>query len=148
MTMSTYTHRKTVTGLTAAEVWNAWTDVNAWPQWQDDLESACMVGPMAVGKTFQLRPRGGPDVQVRLLKVEPGRNFTDLTRFPLAEMTASHEITERDGALELCVTIQITGLLAFLWTRLVVNGIVRGQEAQLQALVNRARQGHAVPEAA
>lgn len=141
---TTFTHRMTVTGVSAADVWKVWTDVNAWPEWQGDLESATLVGPMSAGKTFALRPKGGPDMQVRLLSVQAGRNFTDLTRFPLAEMTASHDIAEKDGALELSVTLQVSGLLAFLWTRLVVNGIVRGQEAQLQALVDRARERRAV----
>jgi hypothetical protein len=137
--MSTATHSQRVSGLRAEKVWRVWTDVNRWNEWQDDLELARLDGEFRKGATFLLRPRGGPNVKVELVNVEPNVNFTDLTRFPLARMTAAHDLIPRGNELEVRTTITVTGPLAFLWSRLVARGIVAGLPKQTKALIERAR---------
>jgi len=132
-------HSQRVSGLSADKLWKAWTDVNRWSEWQDDIELARIDGEFREGASFLLRPKGGPNVKVELLNVETNVNFTDLTRFPLAQMTGAHDLIRRGNELEVRTTITVTGPLAFLWSRLVAKGIVAGLPKQTQALIDRAR---------
>jgi hypothetical protein len=130
---------KTVQGVTSVQVWDVWTDINQWTAWQGDLDAAKLEGEFKVGNTFLLQPKGGPRVNIELLVVEPGRKFTDLTRFPLAQMEGCHEFVETPKGLEIRTTMSVRGPLAFVWRKLVAEGIVKGLEEQTDALVARAR---------
>ena len=132
-------YSQTVEGVGAADVWKVWADVDRWHEWQDDVELAQLDGAFAKGSTFRFRPKGGPNVKIEILRCEAPGNFIDLTRFPLARMTGSHDMIERDGRLELRTTITVEGPLSFLWLRLVAQGVVNSLPAQTQALVERAQ---------
>ena len=137
--MYTHTHAAVVHDLTAEQVWNVWSNVNGWHTWQDDIEFARLDAPFHTGSTFRFKPKGGPLMDLELTHVEPHVAFTDLTRFPLARMLDSHELIERDGALEVRTTITLSGPLSFLWRKLVVNGIVRDLPQQTERLLAQAR---------
>jgi hypothetical protein len=132
-------HSQRVSGLSAEKIWKAWTDINRWSEWQDDLEFARLDGEFREGATFMLRPQGGPNVKVELINVEPNVNFTDCTRFPLAQMTGSHDLIRRGSEIEVRTTMTVRGPLAFLWGRLVAKGIVAGLPRQTESLIARAR---------
>jgi hypothetical protein len=139
--MYSRTHSTVVTDLSPARVWAIWSDVNQWHQWQDDIEFARLDRPFQPGSTFKFRPKGGPTIDIELTRVEPNAAFTDLTRFPLARMLDSHELIERDGALEVRTTITLSGPLAFLWRKLVVDKIVSDLPRQTERLLQQARRG-------
>ena len=142
--MYTQSHSQRISGLAAATVWQVWTDVDRWTEWQEDLESARLDGEFRAGGTFTLRPKGGPNVKVELTEVVANSRYTDVTRFPLAEMTGVHAIIVHGRELELKTTISVTGPLAFLWTRLVAKGVVAGLPEQTRRLVARTLKGEAV----
>lgn len=137
--MWTASHSQRVNDLGIESLWNVWTDVNRWSEWQDDLEFARLEGEFGEGAQFLLRPRGGPDVKVQLLNVEKNVNFTDVTRFPLAQMTGAHDLIRRGKEIEVRTTITVRGPLAFLWVRLVAKGIVAALPQQTRSLIERAR---------
>lgn len=130
------TYRKTFKGLDLNEVWNIWTDINQWHRWQSDIEYAKLDGEFKAGSSFLLKPRGGPKVLIELVKVEENRLFTDLTRFPLAKMYGQHELNLKEDGLELVTTMSIEGPLAFLWKKLVAQGIADGMHEQTENLVD------------
>lgn len=39
-------------------IWRHWSDMAAWPQWNDGIEKITIDGPFAVGTTFTMTPRG------------------------------------------------------------------------------------------
>jgi hypothetical protein len=139
--MFSHTYSATVSGVTCEQIWSVWSDVNQWHRWQDDIEFARLDQPFRSGSTFDFRPKGGPTMKIELTEVVPGTAFTDLTRFPLARMLDAHELVERTGAVEVRTTITLTGPLAFLWRRLVVDKIVRELPQQTARLVQCARGG-------
>lgn len=142
------TYSQNVTDLDAASVWRVWSDVNSWNEWQDDIESARLESEFIAGGSFMLRPKGGPNVKVALLAVEPGIRFTDLTKFLLAEMVGDHELIMHGKTVEVRTTISIRGPLAFLWIRLVGSGVVDGLPQQTRRLIERAGSLLAVPSSA
>jgi hypothetical protein len=139
--MFSHSYSATVSGVTCEQIWSVWSDVNQWHRWQDDIEFARLDQPFRSGSTFDFRPKGGPTMKIELTEVVPGTAFTDLTRFPLARMLDAHELVERTGAVEVRTTITLTGPLAFLWRRLVVDKIVRELPQQTARLVQCARGG-------
>jgi uncharacterized protein YndB with AHSA1/START domain len=136
------TYSKRVKDVSADQVWSVWTDVNQWTSWQNDLELARLEHDFKAGTKFLMRPKGGPNVNIELLRVERNRNFTDLTRFPLARMTGSHDLIEHGDELEVRTTMKVEGLLSFLWVKIVANDVAKGLEAQTDALLKRVRTLH------
>lgn len=139
--MWTRSYSKTVDGMSAAQVWKVWSDVDRWHTWQGDIEYARMNGPFETGGTFKFKPKGGPDLTLELSEVRPNERFVDVTRFPLARMVDSHELIERAGGLEIRTTVRMEGPLAFLWRKLVGEDVVKSLPAQTDNLIAQAALG-------
>ncbi len=131
----------TVSDLTADQVWAVWQDVNQWHTWQEDIDYARMDGEFVTGGKFEFKPAGGPRLQLELTEVRENSRYVDLTRLPLARMYDIHELHARDSGLEITTTIRIEGPLAFLWRKLVAEGVADGAQRQTDSLIARARHG-------
>jgi hypothetical protein len=132
-------YSKRVRGISAEKIWAVWTDVNQWHTWHDDIEWAKLEGQFKVGDTFKLKPKGGPEVSIRFIKIEPGQQFTDLTCFPGARMFGCHEFITHGDELELRTTISIEGFLSFVWRKLVAEKVANGLVKQTGALIEKAK---------
>ena len=53
-------------------IWRLHTDVDAWPTWQPDIETARLDGPFAPGSTFSWHT-SGLDIESTIYEVEDGR---------------------------------------------------------------------------
>ncbi|OGH00033.1 MAG: hypothetical protein A2600_13870 [Candidatus Lambdaproteobacteria bacterium RIFOXYD1_FULL_56_27] len=137
--MWSQSYSKTVKELTRDQVWQVWIDINHWPEWQSDLESTRLEGEFLAGTFFHFRPKGGPNLRLKLVQVEPTQSFTDLTRFPLAKMYGQHELIDKGEELEIKITLRLVGPLGFLWRKLVVEGIARGLPEQTERLIEQTR---------
>jgi uncharacterized protein YndB with AHSA1/START domain len=133
------TYCKKVQGLKAEQVWKVWTDLNHWHTWQSDIEYAKLEGEFKVGNTFLLKPRGGPKVNIEIIKVEKNKQFTDLTRFPGARMYGSHEFVIHGDELEIKTTMSIEGPLSFVWRKIVAEDVANGMMEQTENLIKKAK---------
>ena len=133
------TYSKKIQGLKAEQVWKVWTDLNQWHTWQSDIEYAKLEGEFKVGNTFLLKPKGGPKVNIEIIKVEPNRQFTDLTRFPGAKMYGSHEFVMHGDELEIKTTMSIEGPLSFVWRKIVAEDVANGMMEQTEHLIEKAK---------
>lgn len=140
--MWTRSYSTKVTDVPATRLWAVWSDVDQWHRWQDDIEYARLEGRFDNGQTFRFKPKGGPDLRLELCDVKPGVAFTDITRFPLARMVDSHELIEHEDGVEVKTTLTIHGPLAFLWRKLVAEGVARSLPQQTDSLIRAARDGH------
>jgi uncharacterized protein YndB with AHSA1/START domain len=59
------------------EVWRIWSDMQAWPAWNDGIEKIEIDGPFTVGTTFTMTPPRDDPVQMQLTEIVPGELFTD-----------------------------------------------------------------------
>ena len=135
------THSTVVKGLKAEQVWQVWTDVNQWHTWQPDIDHARLDGAFAVGNTFVLKPKGGPTVNIEIVRADTNRQFTDLTRFPGARMYGAHEFVVRGDEMEIRTTMSIEGPLAFVWRKIVAEGVANGMPEQTERLIAKAAHG-------
>jgi hypothetical protein len=140
--MIKHTYSKKVKNLDIEKLWKMWTNVNSWNTWQDDIEFAAMEGDFIEQNYFILKPKGGPRVKIQLLKVQPLKQFIDLTVFPLAKMYGDHEfIVHENNEIEIKTTMSIEGPLAFLWNKLVMQGIVQKLDQQTESLITTSMHG-------
>lgn len=65
------------TTATPDAVWRHWTDMAAWPQWNDGIEKIEVDGPFTAGTTFTMTPPGDEPIHMRLTEILPGEQFTD-----------------------------------------------------------------------
>src|SRR5688500_12128915 len=79
-------------------VWALWQDPERWKDWNEQIASADMRGPFAVGTSARIRFRRSPwPLTFTITALEPGRMFTDEARLPGARLGHEHAI-EHDGA--------------------------------------------------
>lgn len=139
--MKTHSYSKTVKNVELKKLWSTWTDVNHWNTWQDDTDFASIQGDFKEGNFFTLKPKGGPKVKIKLLKVVPEKQFIDLTNFPLAKMYGDHEfIVHGNNEIEIKTTMSIEGPLAFLWKKIVMDDIVKKLDQQTESLIKKSMQ--------
>jgi len=122
--MWTKTHSIVTKEVTKEQMWKLTTDINNWKNWDHTVENSELLGEFKVGNFFMLKPKGGPNVKIKLLEIIENKKFTDLTTFTLAKMYGEHLYEETSEGLKITVTMSVEGILSFLWVKLVVKGIV------------------------
>lgn len=133
------THSILAENVSKAQLWQLFENVNQWHTWDEGIEYARLEGAFAKGNTIVLRPKGGPEVKVRLLEVNKPGNFLDVTAFPLAKMYDQHIFEDTPGGLRITNTITVKGLLSFLWVKLVARNLVSNLPADMQRQAEAAR---------
>ncbi|MEP6512791.1 MAG: SRPBCC family protein [Parafilimonas sp.] len=122
--MWTKTHSIVTKEVTKEQLWKLFADVNNWHKWDTGIEYAKMEGRFERGNHFQLKPKGGPKVNIELVETIENKKFVDFTKFPLAKMYGEHTFDETPSGLKITTTMKVKGLLSFLWIKLVAQGIV------------------------
>lgn len=134
---------KTYQNVSSRAVWQIWQDINNYAQWHDDLDYCRLEGEFKVGNFFRLKPKGAPEVKVHLLSIKPGESFTDCTHFFGAKMYDIHEMKQTAEGLQISNTIKVTGLLGFLWVKLVAKNVAATAPKEADAVVALARKANA-----
>jgi len=117
---------------TKEQMWKLFADVNNWHTWDDGIEYAKLEGKFEKGNHFLLKPKKGPKIKIELYETIPNRKFVDLTHFPLAKMYGEHTFEDTPEGLKLTVTMTVSGLLGFLWKKIVAQDIVNNLPEEMQ----------------
>lgn len=137
--MWTRTYSITTKEITKEQIWHLFADVNNWHTWDEGIESASIEGKFEQGNYFMLKPKGGPKVKVTLLETVVNNMFLDVTSFPLAKMYDRHTFEETADGLRITNTITVTGLLSFLWVKLVAQNIVDALPKDVEKQITAAK---------
>lgn len=129
-------YSKTYPGVTKEAVWNAWRNIDQWPEWHGDLEYCKLEGEFKVGSHFYLKPQKMRRVKIELIAVEEGKKFRDCTRFPGARMIDTHEMEETAEGLKLTNIITMEGPLSWLWIKLVGQYVAETIPEEMDSLVD------------
>jgi hypothetical protein len=136
--MWTKSHSIVTKEVTKEQMWKLFADVNNWHTWDEGIEFAKMDGKFEKGNFFTLRPKGGPNVKVELLETVENKSFLDVTKFPLAKMFDNHTFEETPQGLKITNTISVTGVLGFLWRKIVAQKIVDSLPNDMQTQIKSA----------
>lgn len=137
--MWTRTHSKFYPNVSADAIWALWADINNWPSWHGDLDYCKLSGDFKVGNYFMLKPKGAPAVKIELTEINEKQHFTDCTKFLGARMYDTHTMTLKEGGVLLSNKVVVTGLLKWLWVKLVAKNVADSVPNEMDALVNLAR---------
>jgi hypothetical protein len=118
--------------VTKEQMWKLFADVNNWHTWDNGIEYAKMEGKFEKGNHFLLKPKKGPKIKIQLFETVPNKKFVDLTHFPLAKMYGEHTFEETPEGLKLTVTMTVSGVLGFLWKKIVAQDIVNHLPEEMQ----------------
>jgi hypothetical protein len=114
----------------AEQIYRALCDVARWPEWDDELEHVTIAGAAVAGADFVLRPKGGPNVRMKIVSADPPRRFIDCALLPLARIQTTHELLPQSGGTLVRSVVEVSGPLGFLWDRLVARKLAAGAHAQ------------------
>ena len=137
--MWTKTHSITTKKVTKEQMWKLLSDVNNWHTWDNSCEFAKIDGKFEKGNYFNLQPKGGPSVKVKLLEVVENKSSLDVTTFPLAKMYTFHQFEETKDGLKIIQTISVTGILGFLWIKIVAQKLADALPVDMQEQVKAAQ---------
>jgi hypothetical protein len=129
---------ETSTDLTPEQLWPVLADVARWPTVDHNIERLEIHDVPAAGVAFTLKPKGGPTLSFRIGSFDAPTRYSDICRMPLATMETIHELLPGPPTT-VRVRIEITGLLAALWGRLVGRTHAAGLPAQTARILARAR---------
>lgn len=133
-------YAKTFKDVTPQQIWAIWSDINKRHIWDDDTEWAKLEGKFEVGNSFWFKPKGGPKLRMYITECTPNRSFTDTFNLPFAKLQGIHELKESAEGLIITTTMQTTGVLRWLWQRLLTNKIIATLPQQTELLVQAAKQ--------
>lgn len=119
-------------------VWKIWQDVSKWNTWDHGIEFSTINGPFQAGTTGTLKPKGGPLVHTTLTQVEPMKMFADEAKLPLTRIIVSHSLTESGGKTYVTHTIEMRGLLSFVFAFLMGRNMKKNLPQEMMAMIRKA----------
>ena len=92
------------------KVWSLWTDVAAWPRWNEDLDRAELTGPFAEGSTITMFPREDDLIELTIAEAnEPDRFLDRADLGPVVVQTAHRVVRLDDERAKIVYRLEITG---------------------------------------
>jgi hypothetical protein len=122
------------------QIWAVWMDSENWPLWDEEVEWVRRDGAFQVGTTYKLKPKGGPVATAVIERCEPLQGFDDVTALPLATLRFKHRMHSlSDGQTHITHRVEISGLLTFVFKRVIGAKTAQTLPQAMQKLVERAR---------
>jgi hypothetical protein len=122
------------------EVFNIWSDVSNWNQWDEGIEWAKLQGTFAAGNKYLLKPKGGPKAKALITSLVQNESFEDETKLPGAKLRFKHKVTNADGVTIIKHEVTMEGILAKLWVRIMGKNLRQGLQPAVDKLAKLAEQ--------
>jgi Polyketide cyclase / dehydrase and lipid transport len=133
----------------AAVVWQIWTDVARWPEWDVSKEIAQMDGEFQAGTSGWVKKHNALGGTFAITSVEPGRRWVSESPLPLGRVIFDHVVEPLPGGqVRVAKGVQVEGGSAGLFRLLAAPRMRRDIETSLVALQHRAQAEQARAEQA
>ena len=111
--MATCSYEHSVEGPASVEtVWELWSDVSRWTEWDESLESVTLSGPFAEGSGGTMVIKGQGPISFTLTSVEPNACFVDETSVPGALLRFTHRVERVGDGVRVTHSVVIEGQAA------------------------------------
>jgi len=101
------------TAASPSRVWQVWSDVNHWPEWNPDMKESRLDGPLKLGATGMIDTRSGGKHQVVVTHFEDGRSFElESTALPGTKMAIRATISPSGAGSRITQGCEPRGMLA------------------------------------
>lgn len=128
------------TNASKESIWKHWSDVASWSDWDKDIEYSKLFGDFKTGSKGILKPVGAPKTRFTMLTCDYLKGFHDRSSLPLCKLDFIHSMHEVNGKIEVEHIVRISGLLTFLFSRIIGKKIQSGLPHAVENLVVLAEQ--------
>jgi Polyketide cyclase / dehydrase and lipid transport len=105
-----WTTKATVLSKAKANVvWDLWTDVANWKEWDEGIEASTLSGDFSTGTQGTLTPKGAQTLPFTILNVKPLEGFIDATEVPGAKLIFHHSLEHTSEGLKVSHQVSIDG---------------------------------------
>ena len=130
----------------ATAIWDAWTDMAAYPTWDPREEELHIDGPFAVGTTgFSKQVGRRPGSPFQIVRVEPKSRWTNECPLPGGKLVIDHFITPAEkGKVKVVKRYEVSGPMSVMFRLFIGRGIRTEAPSTFDALAAEARRRQAV----
>jgi hypothetical protein len=101
-------------------IWQLWTNVDRWVEWDTELLSASMMGEFRLGAVGQLTPRRGVASSFQITQFQIDQSYTLMIALPLCQLQIQRYLsTTPDGPLYFTHDVSFRGFLAWVFALLL-----------------------------
>ena len=106
-------HFSATDSTTAAsnKIWQLWTDVPNWKQWDKGLKDAVIDGAFKVGATGKIIPDKGPTSKFIVTELVPDTAYAFKTKIPFGWLVIKRTLTVKDDRTFFTHDVAFTGML-------------------------------------
>jgi hypothetical protein len=104
-------------------IWRVWTDVEKWPTWDTELDSARLHGVFRAGTSGTLKPKSGSMAQFVIEECTEGSHYTFSTALPFGALKIRRtlEYSSATGRTQFTHDVQFTGVSGWFFAWLLGN---------------------------
>lgn len=130
------------TSAPSDRVWQVWSDVDHWPEWNPDMKASHLDGPLKLGQTGNIDTRSGGKHDVLVTQFEQGRSFElESTALPGTKMAIRATITPSGSGSRITQGFEPRGLLAPIVGPMMGGAILKTFNSVLGGLKQRVESG-------
>ena len=123
-------------------VWQIWSDVNRWPEWNPDMKASHIDGPLKLGATGNIDTRSGGKHDVVVTQYEQGRSFElESTALPGTKMAIRATIAPNGAGSRITQGFEPRGVLAPIVGPMMGGAILKTFNSVLNGLKTRVESG-------
>ncbi len=120
---------------TPAKVFKLWANPGSWPSWDPEVLRVDFAGPMRLGAKGVLWPTKGPRARFTVTVLDEDARLEDTTSLPGARLVFDHRVEAAPQGSQITVSVELRGLAAPVWRRLLASGLRESAVASAQGLV-------------
>jgi hypothetical protein len=91
-------------------IWELWTQVATWPEWNADLEKAELSGPFAAGSMITMTSHGQEPIELRIAEAAEPERFVDEAQLGDVVVRTIHRLEGLGGGrVRVTYRMEITG---------------------------------------
>ena len=129
----------TIVQADPAALWQAWTDMPRFPQWDPREEETRLDGPFAAGTSGWSKQRGNPGGPFTIARIVEGRRWDVTSPLPGGKLDITHEISPLpDGKVQLRKQYDVHGPLTVLFRLHYARKVRKAMPDSFAALVGEA----------
>lgn len=125
--------------VTKEQIWQVWQDVKNWNSWDEDVIKSEIFGEFTTGTKGYLVPKGGPKTKFVIIDSQHQKSFSDRSLLPFCKLDFVHTLEETQTGLKVTHQIEISGLLGFLFVKVIGQNAVKNLPIAMKNLLEIAK---------
>jgi len=120
------------------QIFELYKQVDSWSSWDPRVLSSCLSDGLVSGSVGKLRPKKGPEADIKVTEVTHNQSFTIEGILPLCKMIVAHEITPEESGVNVVHSVSFEGPLSRVFSGLVGQNIEQNLPQAMRGLKDKA----------